>query len=233
MGTTRTRRGNSHRNQAVWPDRAVIEHRANTKGRDLIAGDIHGHFETLERALETLRFDPTADRLFSIGDLIDRDPRSEAALGWITEARIAAVRVGAELFVGTVRNDPSQRDKAEALLDATQSYAREFAEPPPRRWHSVLSRPAPPRSHREAPGRPQPGRPQPGRPVHAPERAAPRRMCRPVPSLDPEGRRPAPRCGHRRHRDGHEPNRCGRTRENACTVIKSDADGFDLERHGE
>ena len=30
-------------------------------------------------------------------------------------------------------------------------------------------------------------------------------MCRPMPSLDPEGRRPTPRCGHRRHRDGHDP----------------------------
>ena len=103
MGTKRTRRGNSHRNQAVWPDRAVIEHRANTKGRDLIAGDVHGHFETLERAIETLRFDPTADRLFGIGDLIDRDPRSEAALGWITEGRIAAVRGNHEqLLVNTL-----------------------------------------------------------------------------------------------------------------------------------
>ena len=31
----------------------------------------------------------------------------------------------------SLRNDPSQRDKAEALLDATQSYARELADMPP------------------------------------------------------------------------------------------------------
>lgn len=75
-----------------WPDKAIVAHDANTRGRDLVIGDLHGHFDTLERALEELAFKPSRDRLFSVGDLVDRGPRSEATLEWLTEGRIAAVR---------------------------------------------------------------------------------------------------------------------------------------------
>ena len=48
----------------------------NTKGRDLIVGDIHGCLEDLLLALKALNFDEKVDRLFSVGDLIDRGPNS-------------------------------------------------------------------------------------------------------------------------------------------------------------
>ena len=54
---------------------AVAELAANGSGRDFVVGDVHGHFATLERALETLRYDPNQDRLVSLGDLIDHGPR--------------------------------------------------------------------------------------------------------------------------------------------------------------
>ena len=41
------------------------------EGRDLVVGDVHGHFPTLRHALAELEVGP-ADRLFSLGDLIDR-----------------------------------------------------------------------------------------------------------------------------------------------------------------
>ena len=75
-----------------WPDNAVVAHEANTLGRDLVIGDLHGHFDTLEHALADLEFKPGRDRLFSVGDLVDRGPRPEAALEWLVEGRIAAVR---------------------------------------------------------------------------------------------------------------------------------------------
>ncbi|MGA7800821.1 MAG: metallophosphoesterase [Gammaproteobacteria bacterium] len=55
----------------------------NTMGRDFVLGDIHGCFGQLSQALERVGFDPSADRCFSVGDLVDRGPDSPAALNWL------------------------------------------------------------------------------------------------------------------------------------------------------
>jgi len=54
----------------------VQKFKINSLGRDFVAGDIHGEFEVLEKALEQLNFDYEVDRLFCVGDLIDRGPQS-------------------------------------------------------------------------------------------------------------------------------------------------------------
>jgi serine/threonine protein phosphatase 1 len=64
----------------------------NTTGRDLIVGDIHGCFARLQVALDELGFDPECDRLFSVGDLVDRGPDSEAATEWLKKPWFHAVR---------------------------------------------------------------------------------------------------------------------------------------------
>ncbi|MDT0355671.1 metallophosphoesterase [Herbaspirillum huttiense F1] len=51
---------------------------ANHHGTDYAVGDIHGCFSKLEGYLETF-FDRTKDRLFAVGDLVDRGPESERA----------------------------------------------------------------------------------------------------------------------------------------------------------
>ena len=61
---------------------------ANPAGRDFVAGDVHGEFPTLQRLLDQVGFDPQADRLFALGDLVDRGPNSGAALDWIESGRI-------------------------------------------------------------------------------------------------------------------------------------------------
>uniref|UniRef100_UPI00333E5C2E metallophosphoesterase n=1 Tax=Castellaniella defragrans TaxID=75697 RepID=UPI00333E5C2E len=55
----------------------------NTAGRDFAVGDIHGCFSKLETALLRARFSPTTDRLFAVGDLVDRGPESHHALIWL------------------------------------------------------------------------------------------------------------------------------------------------------
>lgn len=65
---------------------------ANTQGRDLAVGDIHGHFGRLVMCLEQAGFDPAVDRLFSVGDLVDRGPYSEAALQWLDRPWFHAVQ---------------------------------------------------------------------------------------------------------------------------------------------
>lgn len=66
--------------------------KANTLGRDLAVGDIHGHFRRLEQSLEAVDFDPAVDRLFSVGDLVDRGPHSEEALEWLARPWFHAVQ---------------------------------------------------------------------------------------------------------------------------------------------
>ena len=57
-------------------------------GRDFVVGDVHGEFPTLEVLLEVLEFDRRSDRLFALGDLVDRGPRSVDALEWMEHRRI-------------------------------------------------------------------------------------------------------------------------------------------------
>jgi serine/threonine protein phosphatase 1 len=71
----------------------MIEHfAANTDGRDFVVGDIHGCFSKLEAELADLQFDPACDRLFSVGDLVDRGPDSELAIEWLGKPWFHAVR---------------------------------------------------------------------------------------------------------------------------------------------
>ncbi len=58
----------------------VCRHAANTAGRDFVVGDLHGCVDALRYLLREIVFDPACDRLFSVGDLIDRGSQSEEAL---------------------------------------------------------------------------------------------------------------------------------------------------------
>jgi serine/threonine protein phosphatase 1 len=49
----------------------------NEKGRDFVVGDIHGCFDLLSNNLKEIGFDESVDRLFSVGDLVDRGKQSE------------------------------------------------------------------------------------------------------------------------------------------------------------
>lgn len=64
----------------------------NARGRDFCVGDLHGAFNVLERALDMLGFDPERDRLFSVGDLIDRGPQSPRVLEFLARPWFHAVR---------------------------------------------------------------------------------------------------------------------------------------------
>lgn len=57
----------------------------NYNGTDYIVSDIHGCYTMLDQQLEALNFDPTVDRLFSVGDLCDRGPESIRALEYLKQ----------------------------------------------------------------------------------------------------------------------------------------------------
>lgn len=64
----------------------------NIAGRDFAVGDIHGHFTALQGALDAVAFDPVRDRLFSVGDMVDRGPESEQVLDWLAKPWFFAVQ---------------------------------------------------------------------------------------------------------------------------------------------
>lgn len=50
----------------------LMKHETNTRGRDFFVGDIHGQYQLLEEAMRRVAFSRADDRLFSVGDLVDR-----------------------------------------------------------------------------------------------------------------------------------------------------------------
>lgn len=64
---------------------------ANAEGRDFVVGDVHGMFDRVEAALAKVQFDRNRDRLFSVGDLIDRGRQSRAVVHFLDQPFVHAV----------------------------------------------------------------------------------------------------------------------------------------------
>lgn len=54
--------------------------RRNKLGRDFVVGDLHGRYDLLKKAMKKHDFDKSKDRLFSVGDIINRGSQSEKCL---------------------------------------------------------------------------------------------------------------------------------------------------------
>ena len=117
--------------QRVWT-RTV---RPSARGRDLVVGDVHGCFRTLNRALTELRFDPASDRLFGVGDLVDRGPHSAEALVWV-ESRFEAVVMGNHERQLLYWFDPHRRRSSLRRPD----WLRRVPRTQHRRWRAALAR---------------------------------------------------------------------------------------------
>lgn len=86
-------------------------------------GDIHGCFDTLQALLRRVQFDARQDRLWLVGDLVNRGPRSLDVLRWAVEQgdRIVAVLGNHDLhllarFAGVA--EPKKRDSLDEVLEA-------------------------------------------------------------------------------------------------------------------
>lgn len=69
----------------------IVRHPRNEAGRDMAVGDIHGHFSRLQKVLDAVGFDGERDRLFSVGDLVDRGPESDDVIDWLRKPWFHAV----------------------------------------------------------------------------------------------------------------------------------------------
>ncbi len=86
-------------------------------------GDIHGCYETFQRLLRRIAFDPWQDRLWLVGDLVNRGPGSLEVLRWAVEHedRIVAVLGNHDLhLLGLAAGvaGTRKRDTLEAVLAA-------------------------------------------------------------------------------------------------------------------
>ncbi|MDV6319198.1 metallophosphoesterase [Chromohalobacter sp. HP20-39] len=76
----------------------IQRHGPNERGRDFIVGDIHGQLALLHDRLNAVGFDRRRDRLFSVGDLIDRGADSLGCLSLALEPWFYAVRGNHEML---------------------------------------------------------------------------------------------------------------------------------------
>ncbi|MDA8110834.1 MAG: metallophosphoesterase [Nitrospiraceae bacterium] len=70
----------------------IVRLPSNRTGRDFVLGDLHGTTDLLRALMEHVAFDPDKDRLFSVGDLIDRGEDSPGGLALLLEPWFHAVK---------------------------------------------------------------------------------------------------------------------------------------------
>lgn len=91
---------------------------ANTEGKDYVVGDLHGCYHLLERLLVEVQFDKARDRLFSVGDLVDRGPDSLRCLELLAEPWFFAVMGNHEEMMLTFFLSYLETGTLESLQDA-------------------------------------------------------------------------------------------------------------------
>lgn len=87
----------------------------NVNGRDFIAGDLHGCYKDLMALLEHVNFNIEADRLFLVGDLVDRGPHSMECLRLLKAPYVYAVKGNHEdMMVDAISTNHNTRAGHEA-----------------------------------------------------------------------------------------------------------------------
>lgn len=71
----------------------------NEFGKDWLVGDIHGYYEELMLALKSKNFNFEKDRLFAVGDLVDRGSESEKVVQLVEENWFISVRGNHDQFI--------------------------------------------------------------------------------------------------------------------------------------
>lgn len=65
---------------------------ANTEGRDFVCGDVHGQWAQLQQSLNDVGFNTKIDRLFILGDLVDRGAESREVFTLLEEPWFFSIR---------------------------------------------------------------------------------------------------------------------------------------------
>lgn len=70
----------------------------NENGRDFVVGDLHGCYDEFISELDKIEFDKSKDRMFSVGDLTDRGPKSTECLNLLFEPWFHPIKGNHELL---------------------------------------------------------------------------------------------------------------------------------------
>jgi serine/threonine protein phosphatase 1 len=98
-------------------------------GRDFVVSDVHGHIAELRSALADMEFDCARDRLFSVGDLIDRGPSSIECLELLRESWFHAVLANHEtMMLSTLRGRYSAYHRPDSWLDNGGAWVRTLSD---------------------------------------------------------------------------------------------------------
>ena len=90
---------------------------ANAGGRDFLIGDLHGCLDQLQAKLVQASFAPEqGDRLFAVGDLVDRGPDSLGCLNLLREPWFFSVLGNHDQMLLDALADP-QRYKPESVME--------------------------------------------------------------------------------------------------------------------
>lgn len=99
----------------------------NNKGKDYIVSDIHGSFNELLKLLDKVSFDKKKDRLFSVGDTVDRGPQSTDVLKFIKEKWFINVKGNHEaMWIAQKKYTPEQNKSF--LEKSSYSWYKDFEE---------------------------------------------------------------------------------------------------------
>ena len=88
-----------------------------------VVGDIQGCFEPFQHLLDKVQFNPDKDRLWSVGDLVNRGPDNLKTLRWFYEHRDNVTMVLGNhdlhlLAVSAGARNPSRKDNLDDILEA-------------------------------------------------------------------------------------------------------------------
>ena len=83
----------------------------NHDGRDFVVGDLHGMFHTLETLMSEVKFDTSKDRIFSVGDLVDRGPESKRVTEFLNQPWFHSIQGNHEQLL-------LQSENSESIYDA-------------------------------------------------------------------------------------------------------------------
>lgn len=94
----------------------VKTYNRNLAGRDFVVGDIHGCYDQLMNLLKEIKFNFAKDRMFVVGDLVDRGPKSKEVLDLLYEPWFHSV-IGNHDYRFICYCDAVSEDYKKAIVD--------------------------------------------------------------------------------------------------------------------
>jgi len=96
---------------------------ANEKGRDFIVGDIHGAYNSVLAAMKDANFNSDIDRIFSVGDLIDRGPDSARCIKFLALPYVFAIRGNHEEWLLELYADGPPEERVLQAIARMKNYS--------------------------------------------------------------------------------------------------------------